>query len=49
MLVIFKKDAFSCLLGYLQIEAATGGVLQKKLFLEISQSSQQNTCTRVSF
>ena len=25
-------------------EAATGGVLQKKLFLKISQYSQENTC-----
>ena len=29
-------------------EAATGSVLQKKVFLEISQSSQENTCARVS-
>ena len=28
-------------------EAATGGV--KKVFLEISQNSQENTCARVSF
>ena len=26
-------------------EAATGGVLQKKVFLETSQNSQENTCT----
>ena len=30
-------------------EAATRGVLWKKVFLEISQNSQQNTCGRVSF
>ena len=30
-------------------EAATRGVLCKKLFLEISQNSQENTCARVSF
>ena len=30
-------------------EAATRGVLQKKVFLEISQNSQENTCVRVSF
>ena len=29
-------------------EAATRGVLQKKLFLEISQNSQENTGARVS-
>ena len=31
------------------IEAATGGVLQKKAFLKISKHSQENTCARVSF
>ena len=30
-------------------EAATTGVLYKKVFLEISQNSQENTCTRASF
>ena len=30
-------------------EAATGGVLQKNVFLEISQNSQENTCAKVSF
>ena len=30
-------------------EAATGYVLWEKVFLEISQNSQENTCTRVSF
>ena len=29
-------------------EAATGGVLYKKVFLEISQNSQENTCARDS-
>ena len=29
-------------------EAATRGVLWKKVFLEISQNSQENTCARVS-
>ena len=31
------------------IEAATRGALWKKLFLEISQNSQENTCARASF
>ena len=31
------------------IEAATGGVLYEKMFLEISQNSQENICARVSF
>ena len=30
-------------------DAATEGVLQEKVFLEISQNSRENTCTRVSF
>ena len=30
-------------------KAATGGVLWKKEFLEISQNSQENTCARFSF
>ena len=30
-------------------EAATRGVLEKKVFLKISQNSQENTRTRVSF
>ena len=30
-------------------ETATGGVLCKKMFLENSQISQENTCARVSF
>ena len=30
-------------------EAATRGALCKKVFLEISQNSQENACARVSF
>ena len=30
-------------------EAATRGVLFKKVFLEISQNSQENACARASF
>ena len=30
-------------------EAAAGGVLLEKVFLEISQNSQENTCVRVPF
>ena len=30
-------------------EPATRGVLWEKVFLEISQNSQENTCARVSF
>ena len=31
------------------LEAAIGGVLRKKAFLNISQNSQENTCARVFF
>ena len=31
------------------LEAATGSVLWEKVFIEISQNSQENTCTRASF
>ena len=34
---------------YAVTEAATGGVLIKKVFLGILQNSQENTCVRVSF
>ena len=30
-------------------EAATGGVLYKRVFLKISQNSQENTCATISF
>ena len=30
-------------------EAATGGVLQEKVFLEISKTLQGKTCARASF
>ena len=36
-------------LVFLGSEAATRGVLCKKVFLEISQNSQEKTCARVSF
>ena len=40
-----------CLQGILATytEAATGGVLEEELLLEISQNSQENTCAKVSF
>ena len=34
---------------FLILEVATGYVLQEKMFLEISQNSQENTCSKVSF
>ena len=35
--------------SFYQTEAVNGDVLQKKVFLEISQNSQEYTCARVSF
>ena len=32
-----------------QIQKQSPGVFSKKVFLEISQHSQENTCARVSF
>ena len=32
-----------------KLKPVTRGVLQKDVFLEISQKSQENTCARVSF
>ena len=32
-----------------ELEAATRGVLPKKVFLEISINSQEHTCARLSF
>ena len=46
------SDWLKNILSFLTVkcpEAATGGVLLKKLFLEISQYSQENTCVGVSF
>ena len=36
-------------LSNIMSEEATRGVLLKKVFLRISQNSQENTCARVSF
>ena len=49
-----KNDVKTCVTAYIHattyiLQAATRGVLCKKLFLEISQNSQENTCARVSF
>ena len=35
-------------LFHIMSEEATGGVLYKKVFLAISQNSQENTCARFS-
>ena len=43
----FQKTCASAVMYML--EAATRGVLWKKMFLEISQNLQKNTCAKVSF
>ena len=45
----FNKRHLFGLTFFLFSEAATIGVLCKKVFLEISQNSEENTCARVSF
>ena len=44
---LFAKWLFNYF--YKNAEAATGGLLWKKLFLKISQYSQENACVGVSF
>ena len=48
---IHRKNIFAGISSLIMLqaaEAATGGSLQEKVFLEISQNSQENTCARVS-
>ena len=45
----FKKQILKFIRPSTNTEAATGGVLLKKVFLEISQNSQENPCARDSF
>ena len=42
-LIIFGKHSI------LDKEVATGVVLQRKVFLKVSQNSQENICVKVSF
>ena len=44
-----NKNDMSNTLGIWLTEAATRGALYERLFLEISQNSQENACARVSF
>ena len=43
---MFSQEGDQC---HEMVEAAMGDVLREKVFLEISQNSQENTCARVSF
>ena len=45
----FVNMTFVVMVIFLLTEAAPRGVLKKKVFLEISQNLQENTCARVSF
>ena len=42
-------ESLSCRKKKLDTEATTRGVLSKKVFLKISQNSQENSCARLSF
>ena len=42
-------ESLSCRKKKLDTEVTTRGVLSKKVFLKISQNSQENTCARLSF
>ena len=48
---VFTVTTSSCKLIYStdQKQQPTRGVLSEKMFLKISQNSQENTCARVSF
>ena len=51
----FRKTFLRCIQNQVKHQRlrfqkqSSGGVLQKKVFLEISQNSQENTCARASF
>ena len=47
--VVFFAIQRSTVVHCYQAEAATGGVLLRKVFLKISEKLQENTCARVSF
>ena len=51
ILIVTKVSGRNLRRNYVEIydTAATGGVLQEKVFLEILQNSQENICARVSF
>ena len=49
ILKLVKYGHFCPKWHFQETEAATRGVLCKKVFLRISQISQENTCARVSF
>ena len=42
-----EKKIAHCLIFFYK-KAATGGALQKKVFLKISKNSQKNSCVRMS-
>ena len=44
-----KNENDNSKIVHVNTEAATGGVLIKKILLKISKNSQENTCARVSF
>ena len=48
-LQLYQKETPTLLFSYKYSEAATGGVLWKKLFFKVLRNSQENSCARVSF
>ena len=48
--LLFSDDHLFSKTNFCRVaEVANGGVFLKKMFLKISQNSQENSCTRVSF
>ena len=43
-----EKNIAHCLIFFYK-EAATGGALQKKMFLKIPKNLQENNCVRMSY
>ena len=46
---LIAKESLDGYPAFLKTEAAIRSVLQRKVFLEMSQNSQENTCVRASF
>ena len=46
---VVKSSSTFCYSNVVQTEAATRSILYERVFLEISQNSQENTCARASF
>ena len=47
--ILLLADNFTIKFAFYSLEAATRGVLGKKVLFEIPQNLQENTCARASF